>query len=130
LNTLISKCGKKEPTILLIKTSSKNVFGAFVTTTWERNLGEKSAAYKGTGEMFLFGLVPSMKKYSWTKANNFFMMIEARSFMMGGGSDGKIGSGCALWVDDELHKGFSEPSPTFDNVCKTLIRNIIFCRNL
>ncbi len=44
------------------------------------------------------------------------MMIEARSFMLGGGTDAKpIGSGCALWVDDELHKGFSEASPTFDN---------------
>jgi hypothetical protein len=26
------------------------------------------------------------------------------------------GSGCALWLDDELHRGFSEVSATFDNM--------------
>jgi hypothetical protein len=34
---------------------------------------------------FLFTLSPIVKKYHWTKANSFFMMIEHRSFMFGGG---------------------------------------------
>lgn len=64
----------------------------------------------------MFSLNPILKKYPWTKENNFFMIIENRSFMLGGGNDPKIaGSGCALWLDDELNRGFSDFSKTFDN---------------
>ena len=57
----------------------------------------------------------SMRKFPWNKTNNFFLMVDQRSFQIGGSENGK--GGCAIWLDDELHKGFSDFSPTFDSEC-------------
>jgi len=104
LHTLINKCGSIEPTVLLIKSDSGKIFGAFVSTTWERGI-----QYRGTGEMFLFNLFPSMKKYPWTTMNRFFILIKDNTLMVGGGT------GCGLWLDDELLRGMSGMCETFDN---------------
>lgn len=65
----------------------------FITVPWE-----KSNSFQGNGEMFLFTLVPTLKKYSWTKANDFFMNITEKSISFGGGS------AAGLWLDDGNQK--------------------------
>lgn len=104
LNTLILKCQKQQPLILLIKTDSGRVIGGFLTC-----ILEKSLQFRGTGETFLFLLSPMLKKYTWTGANPHFVRIENNSLMIGGGT------GTGLWIDDELDRGMSETCETFDN---------------
>lgn len=104
INTLMEKCIFECPTILLIKTNSQNIFGAFVTAPWEA-----SHKYKGTGEMFVFSIIPKAKKYPWTKLNECFFTIQEKTLVIGGGD------GCAIWLDDELDRGISEKSSTFNN---------------
>jgi len=104
LGTLVLKCGKTAPTIMIAKTKKGRVFGVFVSTEWQ-----KSNEYRGSGEMFIFSLTPKMRKYPWTKDNSFFMRMENKSIMFGGGT------GCALFLDDELFHGYSERTETFDN---------------
>jgi len=104
LNTLLLKCAKQEPTIFLIKTSKQNIFGAFVTTAWER-----STQYRGSGEMFLFTLPPQFKKFPWSRSDPFFMMVEPKSVLFGGGGSS------GLYVDDEFNCGYTERCATFDN---------------
>jgi hypothetical protein len=70
LNTLLDKCAYQEPVILLIKTKGYNIFGAYISVPMER-----SSQYRGNGEMFLFTLVPKPRKFPWTRANQFFMMV-------------------------------------------------------
>lgn len=36
---------------------------------------ERTQHYVGTGEMFLFSVAPDERKYEWTKANPFFIMV-------------------------------------------------------
>lgn len=52
------------PSFLLIRTTEQHVIGAFLTSDWsERHLDRN--AYFGTGETFLFTLVPEQKVYRW-----------------------------------------------------------------
>jgi len=105
LNTIMAKCKRQENTIIILKTSSQRVFGAYVSCLWE-----KTIQYSGTGEMFLFNMTPP-KKYQWTKQNPFFFMIDSKNnhLMVGGGE------GTAIYLDEELNHGSSRRSDTFDN---------------
>jgi len=105
LNTIMVKAKKEEYTLIVLKTSTGKIFGAYVSCLWE-----KLDKYSGTGEMFIFSLSP-FKKYAWTKKNPFFFMIDAKtnSLMIGGGE------GTAIYLDVELNHGSSRTSETFDN---------------
>lgn len=46
------------------------IFGAFITVPLD-----KSATYSGTGEMFLWRMTPTPKKYAWTGHNQYFLMV-------------------------------------------------------
>ncbi len=69
-----------------------------------------------------------MRKYPWNKTNSYFLMVDQRSFQIGGSEKGK--GGCAIWLDDELNKGFSDPSPTFDSVSLSGSRTEFQCVEL
>jgi len=105
LNTLITKCADWQPSILLVKSRSQNIFGAFVTCTYE-----KSQYYRGSGQMFLFRMSPEAKKYTWSRQNSYFFMIDASPSLKIGG-----GAGSGLYLDGELDYGFSTHCETFDN---------------
>jgi len=105
LNTLMVKCKRQEGTIIIIKTSSQKIFGAYVSCLWE-----KTEKYTGTGEMFVFNMTPP-KKYQWTKENSFFFMLDQKNnYLMIGG-----GEGTAIYLDEELNHGSSRKCETFDN---------------
>jgi len=107
MNTMIKKCGYEMPLILIIKSSTQTIFGAFIAgCTLEKGT---TPAYKGSGETFLFRISPNHKKFSWTTSNPFFCLVGHSNIMIGGGS------GCGLMIDDELDKGVSEFCETFNN---------------
>ena len=60
LSTFYSKSELYEPTILVVKTRTNEIFGAYCSTSWaERNAKDERGqrqAYFGTGETFLFKL--------------------------------------------------------------------------
>ncbi|XP_063286657.1 TBC1 domain family member 24 isoform X1 [Pelobates fuscus] len=59
-------CEGHEPTLLLIKTSNKEVCGAFLSTDWaERRRSGNKLSFFGTGECFVFRLQPEVERYEW-----------------------------------------------------------------
>ncbi|GBN56242.1 TBC1 domain family member 24 [Araneus ventricosus] len=114
--------GAYEPTILVIKAMNDEVFGAYCSTSWNaRNScdGEsKRHTYFGTGETFLFTIVPDIKKYHWVGSEcgsdvphsaKLFMAADNRMINVG------AGNGQGLLLDDNLLYGRTEHCDTFDN---------------
>ncbi|NWR64319.1 TBC24 protein, partial [Bucorvus abyssinicus] len=55
-----------EPTLLLIRTTAKEVCGAYLSTDWsERRRGGNKLSFFGTGECFVFRLQPEVERYEW-----------------------------------------------------------------
>ncbi|XP_070536041.1 GTPase-activating protein skywalker-like [Ptychodera flava] len=124
ITAMFNRCEDEEPTILLVKTTSGKVFGSYLSTRWRaRQSREKDSSYFGTGECFVFSLVPEEQKYAWvgihgetiSRASSLFMRAEADSIAIGGGG------GDAIYIYDGLHKGMTFRSETFNNppLCET-----------
>ncbi|XP_036890318.1 TBC1 domain family member 24 isoform X3 [Sturnira hondurensis] len=63
---LYFQCEGHEPTLLLIKTTQKEVCGAYLSTDWsERNKFGGKLGFFGTGECFVFRLQPEVQRYEW-----------------------------------------------------------------
>ncbi|XP_077305347.1 TBC1 domain family member 24 isoform X2 [Lithobates pipiens] len=59
-------CEGHEPTLLLIKTSSQEVCGAYLSTDWNsRKKSGNKLSFFGTGECFVFRLQPEVERYEW-----------------------------------------------------------------
>uniref|UniRef100_K7G165 TBC1 domain family member 24 n=1 Tax=Pelodiscus sinensis TaxID=13735 RepID=K7G165_PELSI len=55
-----------EPTLLLIKTTAREVCGAYLSTDWsERRRRGTQLSFFGTGECFVFRLQPEVERYEW-----------------------------------------------------------------
>uniref|UniRef100_A0A3Q3S1U7 TBC1 domain family member 24 n=1 Tax=Mastacembelus armatus TaxID=205130 RepID=A0A3Q3S1U7_9TELE len=66
LNRFYSHCEGHEPTLLLIRTTDRDVCGAFLSTDWdERKRGGNALSFFGTGECFVFKMKPEMERYEW-----------------------------------------------------------------
>ncbi|XP_018590399.2 TBC1 domain family member 24 isoform X2 [Scleropages formosus] len=66
LNRFYCHCEGHEPTLMLIKTTDREVCGAFLSTDWEeRKRGGNKLSFFGTGECFVFRLKPEMERYEW-----------------------------------------------------------------
>nr|XP_045368747.1 TBC1 domain family member 24 isoform X3 [Camelus bactrianus] len=64
------QCEGHEPTLLLIKTTQKEVCGAYLSTDWsERNKFGGKLGFFGTGECFVFRLQPEVQRYEWVVIN-------------------------------------------------------------
>ncbi|XP_054991425.1 TBC1 domain family member 24 isoform X1 [Sorex araneus] len=60
------QCEGHEPTVLLVKTTQKEVCGAYLSTDWgERNKFGGKLGFFGTGECFVFRLQPEVQRYEW-----------------------------------------------------------------
>ncbi|KAI1305988.1 TBC1 domain family member 24 [Halotydeus destructor] len=128
LRTFFSKCDSHDATILLLKTTSNEIFGAYCSETWHGRFGregEKGATsqYFGTGESFLFSLSPTVAHYPWVGAGStedgspktvphssqLFMSANNKQLIVGSGG------GNGLWIDEELTRGKTESCDTFLN---------------
>ncbi|NXI62318.1 TBC24 protein, partial [Anseranas semipalmata] len=60
------RCEGYEPTVLLIKTTEREVCGAFLSSDWsERKKNGATSGFFGTGECFVFTVRPEMERYEW-----------------------------------------------------------------
>ena len=109
LETLIWKCQEHhaDTCILIMEDSYGYRFGAYI----DGRIREDHQYY-GTGQSFVFTFNPSFKAYEWTGQNDYFMLTTHKFLALGGG-----GAGFALQVDDELDRGQSCRSGTYDNDC-------------
>uniref|UniRef100_A0A3B3S4H3 TBC1 domain family member 24 n=1 Tax=Paramormyrops kingsleyae TaxID=1676925 RepID=A0A3B3S4H3_9TELE len=66
LNRFYSHCEGHEPTLMLIKTTDREVCGAYLSTDWEerKRTGNKLSFF-GTGECFVFRMKPEMDRFEW-----------------------------------------------------------------
>ncbi|KAI5704760.1 hypothetical protein M8J76_000092 [Diaphorina citri] len=122
LTTFYYRVEQHEPTLLMIKTTNNEVFGAYCSTKWgERNQKDERGnrtAYFGTGETFLFSLYPERAKYPWvgveqetqvSHANELFMAADQKMITIGGGE------GQAIWMDENIRYGKTDKCSTFNN---------------
>jgi len=102
---LLDKAGKEYPTILIVKTTLGEVFGAFVSDPWAIHRG-----YFGTRECFLWTFSPKPQKFGWSEGSpDYFMLVTPQMMQVGGGD------GMGLYIDKEFQMGRTEKCNTFQN---------------
>lgn len=73
------------------------VFGAYCSSSWNsRNstdVNNKKYTYFGTGECFLFTLVPEAKRYPWVGCNSDNVPHSAKLFMAADNNMINVGAG-------------------------------------
>ncbi|CAM4812245.1 unnamed protein product [Rotaria magnacalcarata] len=119
LQTLLNKVDELEYSILVVKTTNGEIFGAFCAGLWS---DRHNRTYFGCGESFLFTLIPKQKKYAWVgqqqqHENNrqnqvkreMFLFVDADKLIIGGGN------GDGLCIDQSLCEGQTAHCETFDN---------------
>lgn len=110
MQTLLRKAKGKSPTVLVVRDMGRAVFGAYCSEPWHL-----ASRYYGTGETFVFQLVPRQVVWHWwsrkmdVQQNDFFMWGSSEALAVGGAG------GYALWLDAELSHGISRSSLTFGN---------------
>jgi len=130
LTTFFNRVDKYEPTIIVIRNTNKEVFGAYCSTSWgQRNQKDDKGLrmrYFGTGETFLFKFKEgcNINKYEWVKkdeslseeenqkkdrAKELFMSADNTMVTIGGGG------GTAIYLDENLRFGQTERCDTFEN---------------
>jgi hypothetical protein len=123
-------------TILIIKDTSKKIFGGFASEMWRKSSGSGTASelrqslksgiqsgtslligatrrsYYGTGSCFLYSFDKegNLSHYPWSGKNDYFMLSEI-DFLAFGGGNGKF----SLYVDGNLDGGSSSFTQTFEN---------------
>lgn len=123
LMTLFDKIEFYQSTILVIKTTTNSVFGAFCATPWSERVSRQrtfTPRFFGNGETFLFELAPRVHKYEWvgkgskgetSSAQEMFLYADSDKLVVGGGCEKAVG----LLVNSDLIYGRSGACETFDN---------------
>ena len=113
------------PSVMLIKTTDDDLFGAFCSHDWHMSSG----AFYGNGECFVFsfGKVKNIaaeldtkekitKKFEYwrsTDKTSAYMFSDNETIAIGGG--GKTGGSAAILIDGSFNKVSSAPTVTFGN---------------
>jgi len=119
LNSLVSIVGENHPTLLTIRTKSKEIFGGFITVPWKR-----TKSFIGDRQCFLWRLTPKPEKFGWNQGqNDYFFLIANQSLQMG--SDG-----VGLWIDHDLWIGQTTKSETYCNPPLTVEGETFYCIHL
>ncbi|KAG4090307.1 TLD-domain-containing protein [Neocallimastix lanati (nom. inval.)] len=107
LSTLYRLIKDQGPCILILKNSSKEIFGAFISEPFD----PINRGFFGTPECFLWKSNNyQFKKYSATHSNQYFMLAEPEFIAMGGGN-GNFG----FYLDEDIHFGYSSACDTYYN---------------
>mmetsp|Transcript_9965 Transcript_9965/g.25565 ORF Transcript_9965/g.25565 Transcript_9965/m.25565 type:complete len:186 (+) Transcript_9965:80-637(+) len=128
-------CDEECPTVLLVESTAKDRFGAFLTNPWTERY-RQNGHYFGNGDCFVFSLGPEVKVYPWVGLTDvsesddddagagaagaaevgkggvpsLFMYATDDVLAVGGG-----GGGHAIQLDEQLKDGLSQPCATFGN---------------
>lgn len=107
LSSLYRKCSSSTtgPTLICIQDTEGNIFGALISSPIRL-----SEQFYGTGESFLFRLLPKFDVYHWSGENPHFARGNTDSLTFGAG-EGRFG----LWLDSSLCQGRSQSCSTFNN---------------
>eukprot|EP00038_Savillea_parva_P008823 m.179419 g.179419 ORF g.179419 m.179419 type:complete len:819 (-) comp14762_c0_seq1:75-2531(-) len=143
LGTLFRLCDEECPTLLLVETTKRERFGAFLTHPWTERY-RQSGSYFGNGDSFVFSLTPNVVLYNWVgltsdsddsddEESSFGARGVAANGSDGGEEDNKDvpclfmfandrslavgggGGGHAIQLDRALRDGCSNPCTTFGN---------------
>nr|CAD2204564.1 unnamed protein product [Meloidogyne enterolobii] len=114
---LWTRIEQADQSLLIIKSTTREVFGAYVSSSWaERNdVHERAKAkYFGTGESFVWRLDDELKLpiiYTWSDqlCDNYFMAAHDKFLIIGSGG------GDAIAIRDELVEGSSRASRTYQS---------------
>merc|ERR1712126_113859 len=117
LQEMVAKISYKGPTIMIIKDSDGNMFGAHASTSWCNTEG----GWVGNGECFIFSIQPKMAIFHSTGKDENFQMLSNELFALGG-TPGKFGltlnsdlsSGSSSGNIDTFHTIQLTPSTQFD----------------
>lgn len=106
LQTFYRQLADQGPSIVLIRDSNNNIFGAFATHSWE-----PCGRYFGSGECFVFRFNErELEVFPWGSASNeFFQFADDTRFAMGGGGRN------ALVIESNFLRGLTQPCATFSN---------------
>merc|ERR1719500_1747740 len=80
LEEMVSKVSYKGPTMLVIKDTDGNMFGAHASTSWCNTEG----GWVGNGESFLFSIQPKMAIFHSTGKDENFQMLSDELLALGG----------------------------------------------
>lgn len=112
LNTLYSRMDDQGPFILIGKTATGEVFGAYLAIL---SLAPQKGYYGG-GETFVFHYIDGkLVHYQWSKKNKMIVLSRETSLYIGGGEDSKA----AIYIDEDIQRGSSGPCETFDSPALT-----------
>jgi len=98
LQEMVSKISYKGPTIMIIKDSDGNMFGAHASTSWCNTEG----GWVGNGECFIFSIQPKMAIFHSTGKDENFQMLSDELLALGG-TPGNFG----LELNSDLTSGSS-----------------------
>ncbi|ELP93836.1 hypothetical protein EIN_176630 [Entamoeba invadens IP1] len=104
LRNLYSLCAARNPLVIFIQAENGDLFGGYLPDPIKIHRN-----FYGTGEAFLFTLVPKVKKYKATMSNTFYVMTDLNKLIMGGG---RGFPGLSISKDME---GQTYECPTFNN---------------
>lgn len=108
LSTLYN-CAKHYPqaaSLVVLQDKEGQVFGGFAPRSWHSST---DGGYFGSGETFVFRAKPRLQLYRWTRGDNKDFLLAKGDLLAFGGS------GFALALDEQLDRGWSSRSGTFDN---------------
>ncbi|XP_076453809.1 GTPase-activating protein skywalker-like [Babylonia areolata] len=118
LMTLYAHIEMEPCTVMVIKTVDGEVFGAFCADPWvERRTYSRPVRFFGTGETFLFTLVPERVKYEWVGKPDPHVPLSANMFQAGDNSSLLIGggNGCGIQLDGMMERCRTETCDSFNN---------------
>jgi len=106
-----SKCGGKGPTVVIVLTTTGNIFGGYSAVSWG------SSGYAKSDTSFLFRLRPSMRHYSVKKGKESYSTYRASSYgpTFGGGHDLYIVSNALSSTSSYTNGGHSYDFPGYPN---------------
>eukprot|EP01116_Phalansterium_solitarium_P015809 TRINITY_DN3533_c0_g1_i2.p1 TRINITY_DN3533_c0_g1~~TRINITY_DN3533_c0_g1_i2.p1 ORF type:complete len:525 (+),score=188.33 TRINITY_DN3533_c0_g1_i2:75-1649(+) len=112
LSALLRAVERRSPTLIVIKTSLDEVFGAYASCAWPPvHDRAKNGYYFGDRSCFVWTLSLSAAKYGWTEQcpHSYFQHVGPRLIQVGGGD------GIALQLDDSLARGLTGTCSSFLN---------------
>jgi len=135
MKTMLYLVSRYRYTLMVIKSTRGDIFGAFANDTWEER-GSRGKTFYGSGQSFLFSVRSSLAKvdnapicemqpyaptnrdqveiYKWKGTNVYLQMCDMsndRIAMGGGGNTGSFG----LCVEDSFRRGSTGYCETFGN---------------
>lgn len=117
-DTMLRLVKGSEKTLLVIRTTTGEVFGSFADSEWRaQHSAHQARSFYGGGQSRLFKILKTnndVKIYKWTGANRFFQICDYEKKMLamgGGGTDGAFG----LCVQDDFKRGSTGRCETYGN---------------